>query len=448
MHVESDNKQKQLDQATHLVEAAMRAGASSAEAVSVRDHSSSVTVRLGKVEETKSSEGDHFSLRVFVGQRVATVSANAGEDLSSLATRAVAMAKVSPEDPYAGLAGSDLLVKDPEDLDLLDSFIPSMDKLREDALVMEAAALEVEGVTNAQGATASYGTQGLILANSAGFCGHYDTSYFLRHCGVVAGEGAEMERDYEYEAALHYDELERPPVVGRRAGERTVRRLGGRQARTGVVDAVFDPRVARSIAGHIASLLNGASVARGTSLLRTHMGKRIMRPEVRVSDNPLRRRGIGSRPFDGEGLAAALLYPIEDGVLSYWLLSLATARELGLKPNGRGIRSRAGIEPGSSNFAIEPGAISRDSLLQGVKNGFYVTEVFGQGVDFITGQYSRGASGFWIENGEITYPVSGVTLASDLLSMLARLIPANDLDRRYATAAPTLMIEGMTLAGE
>jgi PmbA protein len=444
---EAPDAAKLTDRVAALVEAAKAAGADAADAVAVRGRSTSVSVRLGKVEGTEASESDDVSLRVFIGQRVASVSATAASDPKTLAERAVAMAKVSPEDPYQGLADASLLASKIRDLDLFDPTAVSADKLKEDALAAEEAALAVPGVTNSSGSSASAGLGGLVLATSHGFLGHYVGTRFSRSASVIAGEGTGMERDYEFSSRQHFVDLDSPQWVGRRAAERAVRRLNARKAKTGPVNVVFDPRVARGIASHLAGAINGASVARKTSFLRNMMGKQVAAAAITVIDEPLRVRGQASRPFDGEGVEGQKLTMVEQGVLKHWFLSTSAAKELGLKTNGRGSRSGSSVSPSSTNLSIEPGERTPEELIASLKTGFYVTEVFGQGVNMITGEYSRGASGFWIENGELAYPVSEVTIASNLKDMFLNMVPASDLDRNFATAAPTLLIEGMTLAG-
>ena len=436
------------DLVAKLVEAGRRAGADACDAVAVRSRSTSVSVRLGKVEGTESAESDDVSLRVFVGRRVASVSANAASDPATLAERAVAMAKASPEDPHQGLADESLLARAPKDLDLLDATEIPAERLREDARAMEAAALAVKGVTNSGGAGASAGMGGLVLATSHGFLGQYMATRFSRSASVIAGEGTGMERDYDFSSRLHFADLDEAAEIGRRAGERAVKRLGAKKAKTGPVTVVFDPRVARSIAGHLAGAINGASVARKTSFLRDRMGERIASAAITVTDDPLKVRGQSSRPFDGEGVEGQPLTVVERGVLRHWFLSSSAARELGLQTNGRGVRASSSVSPSSTNLAIEPGEQSPEELIRSLKSGFYVTEVFGHGVDMVTGDYSRGASGFWIEDGELAWPVSEVTIAANLKDMFLNMVPADDLDRNYGTAAPTLLIEGMTLAGE
>ena len=430
-----------------LVEAAKPAGADASDAVAVTGRSTSVSVRLGKVEETEASESDDISLRVFIGKKVASVGGNASSDPRMLAERAVAMARVSPEDPFQGLADAGSLAREIRDLDLFDPTEVSAEQLREAALAAEEAALSYQGVTNSGGSGASAGMGGLVLATSEGFLGQYVATRFSRSVSAIAGEGTAMERDYDYSSRLHFADLDTPEKIGREAAERAVKRLGARKASTGPVTVIYDPRVARGIAGHISGAINGASVARKTSFLRDMMGKQVASAAITVTDDPMRPRGQSSRPFDGEGVEGAPLTMIEKGVLQHWFLSTSAARELGLRTNGRGARSASSVNPSSTNLAIEPGDVSREDMIRALKSGFYVTEVFGQGVNMVTGEYSRGASGFWIENGELTYPVSEVTIAGNLKDMFMRLTPASDLDRNYGTAAPTLMIEGMTLAG-
>ncbi|MEZ2129410.1 MULTISPECIES: TldD/PmbA family protein [unclassified Sinorhizobium] len=437
-----------LSRAGQLIDLARQAGADAADAVVVRSRAHSVSVRLGKVEGTESAESDDFSLRVFIGKRVASISANPGFDLKVLAERAVAMAKVSPEDPFACLADEADLARSYPDLELFDPTEVSTDALREAALAAEAAALAVPGVTNSSGAGASAGMGGMVLVTSHGFEGSYMGSRFGRSVSVIAGEGTGMERDYDFDSRLYFADLDASEDIGRSAGERAVKRLDPRQVGTGKdITVIFDPRVARGFVGHIAGAINGASVARKTSFLRDKMGQQVLKPGLSVTDDPLIVRGPSSRPFDGEGVSGKRLVMIEDGVLKHWFLSTSTAREIGLQTNGRGVRGGTSVTPSSTNLALEPGDVSPEDLIRSVGNGFYVTELIGQGVNMITGEYSRGATGFWIENGELTFPVSEVTIASNLKDMFMRVTPANDIDRKYGTAAPTLAIEGMTLAG-
>ncbi len=431
-----------------LVKAAIGAGADAADAVVMRSAATSVSVRLGKVENTESAQSDDVSLRVFVGKRVASVSGTTGFDVAALAERAVAMARVSPEDPFSRLADPDRLATEIVDLDLFDATELDAAALTEAALAMEEAALAVKGVTNSNGAGASAGFGGLVLATSHGFTGSYRASRFSRSVSVLAGEGTAMERDYAWSSKPHFGDLRPAGDIGTEAGERTVKRLGARKAKTGPVTVIFDPRVARGLAGTMGGAINGASVARKTSFWRDRMGEQVAASNITLTDDPLRRRGASSRPFDGEGVRGEPLTMIENGVLRHWFLSTGTADELGLKTNGRGARAASSVNPSSTNLAIEPGTISPEEMIAGLKSGFYVTDMIGHGVNMVTGDFSRGASGFWIENGELAWPVSEVTIAANLKDMFMNMVPANDLDRDFGSAAPTLLVEGMTLAGD
>lgn len=446
---QADKTEELVNKAAQLVEQAKKAGADRCDAVVVRGRSTSVNVRLGKVEGTDSSEGDSFSLRVFVGNQVASVNANAGIDAVELAERAVAMARVSPEDPFATLADPETLAKTYDDLDLFDATEVDAAALTDAALAMEEVALGVEGVSNSGGAGASSGMGGLVLVTSEGFTGSYAGTRFGRSVSIIAGEGTMMERDYEFDSRLYFADLDSPESIGRSAGNRVVRRVNPRKVDTASgITVILDPRVARGFVGHLAGAINGAAIARKTSFLRDKMGQAIMKPGICVTDDPQIIRGPSSRPFDGEGVRGARLNMVEDGVLQAWFLSTGTARELGLRTNGRGVRAGSNVNPGSTNLALEPGTVSAAEMIGGIKSGFYVTEVIGHGVNMITGEYSRGASGFWIENGELTYPVSEVTIASNLKEMFMNMTPASDIDRKFGTASPTLAIEGMTLAGK
>ena len=438
-----------LSRASELVDLAIKAGATAADAVVVRGRSTGVSVRLGKVEGTESSESDDFSLRVFIGKRVSSVSANPGFDMKVLAERAVAMAKASPEDPFACLADEADLSHDHPDLGLYDPTEVSTAQLTDAALDMETAALAVQGVTNSAGAGATASMGGLVLVTSHGFSGAYMATRFGRGISVIAGEGTRMERDYDGDSRLHFADLDGAAEIGRKAAERAVKRLNPRKADTGSgLTVIYDPRTSRGLVSHIASAINGAAIARKTSFLQDRMGEQILRRGLVISDNPLIYKGPASRPFDGEGVQGEPMLMVEDGILRHWFLATSAAHELGLKTNGRGARGGTSVSPTSTNMALEPGDSTPEDMIKSVKNGFYVTEMIGHGANLVTGEYSRGASGFWIENGELTYPVSEVTIASNMKDMFLSMIPANDVDRKYATAAPTIMIENMTIAGK
>jgi PmbA protein len=438
------------DRAERLVAAAQRHGADAADAVAVRSLSLSLELRDGAVEESESAESDDLGLRVLVGKRQAVVSSNdlAG-DADTLAERAVAMAKAAPEDKFAGLAEASLLAHDWPDLDLIDRALPTVKELEALARTAEAAALAVKGVAKSGGASASAGIGGMVLVTSHGFRGAYLGSSHSVAMTAIAGSGTGMERDYDYSSARHAADLERAENIGRVAGERTVARLNPRKVATRKVPVVFDRRVAGSLVSHLASAANGAAVARKTSFLRDKMGQKLFADGIGVVDDPLRLRGLRSRPFDGEGVAGKQLMLIEDGCLASWLLDCSTARELGLATTGHAARGTSSVPaPAPTNLHMEAGTLSADELIADIKVGFYVSDLIGMGANMVTGDYSRGASGFWIENGERTYPVSEVTIAGNLLDMFGALTPANDLEFRYGTNAPTLRLEGLTVAGQ
>jgi PmbA protein len=438
------------DLAERLVAAARRAGADAADAVAVRSMSLSVDVRQGAVEASERAEGDDVGLRVLVGRRQAVVSTNDIKgDVGQLAERAVAMARAAPEDRFAGLADPALLARELPDLDLLDPELPAVSLLEERAMRAEAAGLAVKGVTKSEGASASAGIGGMVLATSHGFRGAYLSSRQGLSMVAIAGDGTAMERDYEFSSALHAADLDAAERIGRSAGERAVERINPRKVATKRVPVVFDRRVAGGLIGHLAGAINGSAVARKTSCLRDKLGERLFAPGIRIVDDPLRRRGLRSRPFDGEGVAGRPIAVVEDGVLKTWLLDCATARELNLATTGhaqRGVSSSPA--PGASNLHLEAGPQSPEALIADIAEGFYVTELIGMGVNQVTGDYSRGATGFWIENGRRTYPVSEVTIAGNLIDMFRALTPANDLEFRFGTNAPTLRVEGLTVAGQ
>jgi PmbA protein len=436
--------------AQRLVDAAKRAGADAADAVAVRGVSQGVEVRDGKVEESERSEGDDVGLRVFVGKRQAVVSTNdvGGDNVARLAERAVAMARVAPDDAYVGLADPALLTRNFPNLDLLDPAMPSTAELERRALEAEGAALAVKGVAKSGGASASTGIGGMVLVTSTGFHGAYLRSSQGISATAIVGEGTGMERDYDFTSALHGADLESPAAVGRRAGERTVARANPRKAATCKAPVIFDPHVSGSLVGHLVGAANGASIARKTSFLKDRRGEQLFDKSIRIVDDPLRVRGLRSQSFDAEGVATKRLAIVDEGVLTSWLLDSATARELGLATTGhahRGVSSSP--SPGAYNLHMEAGEPTPEELMADIKEGFYVTDLIGSGVNGVTGDYSRGASGFWIENGKLTYAVSEMTIAGHLLEIFKSLRVANDLEFRYGVNAPTMRIEGLTIAG-
>jgi len=434
----------------NLLDAARKAGADAADALYVEGVSASVSYRLGKLEDVERSESYDLGLRVFVGQKVAFVSSSdfSADALAALPSRAITMARLAPEDRFAGLAPKDRLATTIPELDLEDASEPSAELLIERARGVEGAALAVKGVTNSEGGGASFSRSAVALATSTGFYGRYAATSHGIGVAVLAGEGTGMERDYDQASARHTGDLRDPEDIGRKAGEKTVRRLNPRSMPSQMLPVVFHPDEAASLIGHFAGAISGAAIARGVSFLKDRMGQAVFAPGVAIMDDPHRMRGIRSKPFDGEGVANRRRALIEDGKLTTWLLDCASARQLNLETTGHAARGTGGPpSPSSTNLYLEAGKLSVKELIADIRQGFYVTELMGMGVNGVTGDYSRGASGFWIENGEIAFPVSEVTIAGNLKDMFARLVPANDLEFRHGTNAPTVRIDGLSLAG-
>ncbi len=439
-----------LDLAAGLVERAVGAGADAADATAFRDTALAVTWRLGALEELERSESTAMGLRVFVGRRQAAVSTTDPLDgsLAELVERAVAMARTAPEDEFAGLADGALLATETPELDLDADDEPAPGRMLAMAAEAEDAARSIEGVTNSEGASASWRRAVSALAASNGFQGSYAGTSAGVSVSVLAGEGLGMERDGEYRTARHMADLPPPAEVGGEAGRRAVRKLNPRKVETGRMPVVFDDRGARGLLGHLAAAISGPAVARGTSFLKDGMGQAVFAPGVAVREDPHRRRGPRSRPFDGEGLPGRARALIDDGVLTTWLLDCRSARQLGLEPTGHATRGASGQpSPGPANLWLEPGDASPEALMADIAEGFYCTDLIGFGVNGVTGDYSRGASGFRIRNGRIAHPVNEVTVAGNLKDMFANLAPADDLRFLSGVDAPHVRIDGMTVAG-
>jgi PmbA protein len=436
--------------AESLVERGIAARATAADALYVGDRSSSVQVRLGEIDSVSRSEGEQMGLRLFVGQRSATAASSdlSDEALSALVGRCLAMATEAPEDSYAGLAPADLLQHgELADLDGDDPREPDPDELRARALEAENAALAVEGVTNSSGAGASASASTIALATSGGFCGAYRGTGHGCSAVVIAGEGATMQRDYASHSARHLDDLEAPTKIGQRAGERTVARLNPGRPKPGKYPVLFDPRVSSTLLGHFAGAINGAAIARKTSFLQDKIDTQAFASGVSIIDDPLRKRGLRSRPFDGEGVRVSRQELVADGVLKTWIAESASARQLGIVPTGHAARGVGGAPSASpSNLYLAAGVRSREELLAAYPEAVLVIELIGQGVNPVTGDYSRGAVGFMVRNGQIAEPVSEITIASNLIDMFAILEPASDLEFRHGIDGPTVLIPEMTVA--
>ncbi|MFL6751949.1 MAG: TldD/PmbA family protein [Sphingomicrobium sp.] len=433
-----------------LVERAMRAGATAADALYAGERSSGVEVRKGETEGVSRSEGEQVGLRLFVGQRSASVASSdlSVETLEVLVERCIAMAREAPEDRYAGLAPEELLERgEPPFVDADDAVDPDPAELRARALATEQAALAVPGVTNSSGAGASASASTIALATSAGFSGAYRTSSHGCSAAVVAGEGAAMQRDHEWHSARHLEDLEPAADIGRRAGERAVARVNPSRLRPGTYPVLFDPRVSSSLLGHFVGAISGSSIARKTSFLQDRLGQSVFSRGVTIVDDPLRLRGLRSRPFDAEGVRVSRCELVSGGVLRSWIAESASARQLGIEPTGhatRGVGGAPGASP--SNLYIERGARTPEELFAAFPEALLVIELIGQGVNGVTGDYSRGAAGFMVRGGEIAEPVAEITIASNLVDMFVSLEPASDLVFRRGVDAPTILVPQMVVA--
>ena len=439
-----------IDLLHDLIGRARRAGADAADAVLIEGVSLSHARRLSKTEKLERSEGKDLGLRVFIGRQQAIVSSTdrSPEALAELVERAVAMARTVPEDPYCGIADSVDITQAWPSLDMLDPEEPAAEVLIERARAAEEAALAVTGVTNSEGAEAGWGRSSVALAASNGFAGAYSGSSHGVSASVIGGSGTGMERDYDFSSAIYAADLRDPAEVGKSAGERAVKRLGAKKMPTCRCPVVFDPRVARGFISHLLGAISGPAIARGTSFLKDRLGERIFPEAIAIIDDPHRRRGLRSKPFDAEGIANRRRAIIDKGVLMTWLLDLRSARQLGLETTGHAARGTASPpSPSATNVWIEPGALSPQALIADIESGFYVTEMMGMGVNGVTGDYSRGAAGFWIDKGEIAFPVSEMTVAGNLKDVFARLQAANDLEFKAGADSPTLRVDDLTVAG-
>src|SRR5437764_8020381 len=439
-----------LDLLHDLVARARKSGADAADAVLFNGVSLSHARRLGRVERLERSESQDLGRRVLVGKRQAMVSSSDRSPamLAELVERTLAMARAVPEDPFCGIADPEEITRDWPSLDMLDPAEPSAETLIERARAAEDTALAVEGITNSEGAEAGWGRSRIALVASNGFAGFYAGSHCAVSVSVIGGSGMQMERDYDFANAVYAADLRDPAEIGRSAGERTIKRLGARKMATCRCSVVLDPRVARSFLSHLLGAISGPSIARGTSFLKDKLGQRIFPEALTVTEDPHRRRGHRSKPFDAEGLPNRRRALIDKGVLTTWLLDLRSARQLGLHSTGHAARGTASPpSPAATNIWVEPGTVTPAELIADIKSGFLVTELMGMGVNGLTGDYSRGAAGFWIENGEITFAVSEMTVAGNLNDMFARLVAANDLEFRTGADSPTLRIDDLTLAG-
>ena len=437
-----------------LIDTALSNGATAADCVLSRSRGLSLTRRLGKDETIERYEDFDTGLRVFVGNKIASVSTNDNSEaaIRDVAKRAVDMAKIAPQDDFSLIASQETLndfpIHNSISVDSYDEVEPSIDIIRDRAKEVEDSALSVKGITNSDGADASWGEGETLLMTSNGFFGSSKKSNHSVSVVVIAEKDGKMERDYDYSSKVFGKDLRNSNQIGIEAAKKTLARMGATKPLTGKYPVIFDPRVSRSIAGHFASAINGSAIARKTSFLKDMLNKQIANPAINIIDDPFLKRGLGSRLFDAEGLGSRKYTLIKDGVLQQWLLDLSSAKQLNLKPSGNARRGISGPpSPGTSNFMISPGDVTPDNLIKNVSEGFFVTDMIGSSVSMITGDYSRGASGFWIKNGELSIPITEATIAGNLKEMFMTLQPANDIDHSHSINSPTLLIEGMTIAG-
>lgn len=434
-----------LSLAGDAVAQAKKLGADAVHAVAADGRSTEIAILDGKIEKVEQSEARDISLKVYFGKSSATISGSVltPDAIKRLAENAVRMAKLAPPDPYAGIADPEQLATEIPELDLAANDLPGAAKLEELARTAEAAALAVKGVTKSSGAGASVSDSSVGIVISNGFAQGYRRTGMGVSMSAIAGEGMGMQRDYDYASAIHFADLRSAETVGREAGERAVKRLDPRKVKSQAVPVIYDWRVASGLIGHLLGAINGAAIARGTSFLKDSMGEKIFSDGITIVEDPFIKRGFGSKPFDGEGLAVHRRNLIDHGVLTGWILDLRSARQLGLAPTGQG--SRGG--PTTSNVYLPAGALSPQDQMKDIAQGLYVTELIGSSVNNVTGDYSRGASGFWIENGELTYPVSEITIAGNLRDIFRTMSPASNLEFRSSVNAPNCRVEGLTIAG-
>jgi len=433
-----------------LVAKALRAGADAADALLANSTDMSVSVRLGKVEDVERSESGDLGLRVFIGKKQAVVSSTdrSPSSLEALVERAVSMARAVPEDPFCGIADKSEISLSFPDVESADTKEFSAEELLDMARATEEAALAVKGVTNSSGAHAGYGSGNMALVASNGFVGRRHSTGYSVGVSVIAGEGTGMEVDHDGASRVFASDLPSCQFIGNRAGERATAKLNPRKMPTTNAPVFFDPRVSGELIGAFLSAISGSSVARGTSFLKDKMNLPVFSKGITIVDDPLRPRGLRSKPFDAEGVLPHMRNLIDNGVLTTWILDLRSSRQLGLKSTGHASRSAGGMpHPSPSNVYVKAGESSVATLMQDVTQGFYVTDTMGMGINGVTGDYSQAASGFWIENGKISFPVSEMSIAGNLKDMFAHMSAADDLEFERGINTPTLRIDGMTIAG-
>lgn len=439
-----------LSLAGDAVAYARKLGADAAEALAIDGRSTEIEIREGKIEKVEQAEATEIGLRVFSGKSSTILSGSVltREAIQRLAETALAMARLAPPDPFAGLAEASQLASEVPDLDLVSAELPGAAQLEQMARSAEATALSVAGVSKSGGGGASASDRSMALVMSNGFAKGYRRTGIGLSVSAIAGEGTAMQRDYDYSSAVHFADLRHADDIGLEAGRRAVKRLDPRKVKSQAVPVIYDRRVASGLIGHLLGAISGSAIARGTSFLKDSLAEAVFGSHITIVDDPLRRRGLASRPFDGEGLACRARNLIDGGVLTGWLLDLRSARQLGLAPTGQASRGLGSPpSPASSNVYLAEGNSSPTEFMKQIRKGLLVTELIGSSVNLVTGDYSRGASGFWVENGEPSYPVSEITIAGNLKDMFLALTPGNDLEFRGSVNAPSCLVEGLTIAG-
>ncbi len=442
---------RNLDLLSNLLDRARKAGADAADAMLVESAGLSATRRLGNLEKIERAEGCDLGLRAFVGRRQAIVSTGdlGAASLERLVENAITIARAVPEDRYAGLALEDQIAREPAELDLDDGEEPAAGTLADLAAAAEDAALAEPGISNSEGAEAGWSRTRTTLVASNGFVGRTARSRHSLSAAVIAAANGKMERDYEFATVVRAKDLPDPAELGRRAAERARCRLNPRKVRSQSLPVVLDPRVAGGIVRHLASAIAGPAVARGTTFLKDRLGEPIFAPVVTIVDEPQRADGLRSCSFDAEGIATRRRTLVDAGVLTTWLLDCASSRQLGLETTGHAARGvSSSPAPAPTNVYLAAGEASPEEVMSDIKEGIYIIEMLGMGINYVTGDYSRGAAGFWIQDGALGWPVSEITIAGNLADMFRHLTPANDLEFRYGIDAPTLRIDGMTVAGQ
>lgn len=445
-----DSEQQLLARGEQAIAIARAAGATAADVLLINSTDLTAGMRHGLPETIERAESCGFGLRVFVGQASATLSSSdmSKEAMQRTAETAVAIARVAPADPFSGLADEKLLARTISGEILADTHEPSMQQLQDMAKRCEAAGRNVAGITNSEGADAAYSSTTVALVTSHGFAHSYSTSRHMISCSLIAGLGDQMQRDYDYATTVFHSDLPAAEIIGASAAQRTLARMHPRKIASQTAPVFFEPRAGRQLLSAFASAISGTAITRGTSFLKDALGTQVFAPGITIIDNPLLPRGLASHPFDAEGIAAQEHHIVVGGVVKHWLLDCRSANQLGLQTTGHASRGLSSApHPSATNFYMQPGTQSPDALFASVPNGLLVTETIGHGVNLITGDYSVGASGFWIENGQRTYPVSEITIAGNLRDMYGSMVAANDLVFRYATNTPTLMVPAMTIAG-